>query len=177
MRSDRLAGALAGALLAGAGVAAAGELVERVVAVVDGRALCLSDRRAVQQLDGVDAETALVRLVDETLLFQEAFRLPQAALGDSAPDTGEPPAVRRARERRAVIARYIDFRFRPQVRIEDDAVRRAYARQAGEPPEGAAFDAAVPALRERLISEEVARRVDEWVRDLRAAARIRYNPD
>jgi hypothetical protein len=173
MRSRVLAGAAAAVLAASA---AAGELVERVLAVVDGRALCLSDVRAVERLDGVERDTALARLVDESLLFQEAFRLPQAAIVENA-GSAEDAAVQRARHRRAVIQRYVDFRFRPQVRIEDDAVRQAYAQEAEEHPDGPGFETAAAAVRERLVAAEVARRVDEWLRDLRATARIRYNPD
>jgi hypothetical protein len=138
--------------------ASAGELIERVVAVVDGRALCLSDVRAVEALDGVGAPEALTRLVDETLIFHETFRLPQAALSaDEERAVQDPdPARHRAHRRRSVIHKYVAFRFRPQVRIDD-------ARLA-------------PAERERLIGEEVDRRVAEWLRDLRAAATIRYNP-
>lgn len=157
--------------------AAAGELVERVVAVVDGRALCLSDLQAVERLDGVARNVAIARLVDETLLFQEAFRLPLAAATEDAREGEDDAAIRRARQRRAVIRRYVDFRFRPQVRVEEEAVRRAYVRETGVPAAGTAFEAAAPALRERLVADEVARRVEEWLRDLRAAARIRYNPD
>jgi hypothetical protein len=175
MRSERRAAALAAVMALAASLAPA-ELVERVVAVVDGRALCLSDVRAVEELDGVGRDVALGRLVDETLLFHEAFRLPQAALAENDGADGD-AAVRRARQRRAVIRRYVDFRFRPQVRIEDEAVRQAYAVGSVADPAGADFDRAAPALRERLVSAEVARRVEEWLRDLRAAARIRYNPD
>jgi hypothetical protein len=173
MRSRALTGAAA--IVLGASLAAA-ELVERVVAVVDGRALCLSDVRAVERLDGVGRDTALARLVDESLLFQEAFRLPQAALAEGT-DSAEDPAVRRAQHRRAVIQRYVDFRFRPQVRVEDDAVRQAYAQEAETRPGGPDFETAAAAVRERLVAAEVAQRVDEWLRDLRATARIRYNPD
>ena len=162
--------------LAAAG-APAGELIERVAAVVDGRALFLSDVRAVEMLDGLDRAAALARLVDETLLFHEAFRLPQAAPGAAGGVTEEgDEAVRRARHRRAVIRQYVDFRFRPQVRIEDDAVRRAYEEDVAQEPDEAGFAAAAPRIRERLTNAEVDRRVAEWVRDLRAAASVRYNP-
>ena len=146
------------AVASAASAAAAAPVIERIVAVVDGRALCLSDVRAIETLDGLGREAALVRLVDETLIFQETFRLPQAALTPeeereaNVPD----PALHRARRRRAVIRKYVAFRFRPQVRTFE-----------------AAGDAAD---RERRTSGEVERRVAEWVRDLRGSATIRYNP-
>jgi hypothetical protein len=171
--------ALAALIVATATAAGAAELVERVVAIVDGRVLCLSDVHAVMRLDGGSGGMALTRLVDETLLFHEAFRLPQSALSAQeeasllaeAPDT----SMRRVLHRRAVIRKYVAFRFRPQVRIDEEDVRRAYAEEVDRG--GAApFDEAAPLIRERLISQEVDRRVADWVRDLRAASAIRYNP-
>ena len=157
------------------------ELVERVLAVVDGRVLCLSDVRAVEHVDGVARDVALARLVDETLLFHEASRLPQSAVSGDDPEgaeavrAGDDPAVRRALYRRAVIRKYVAFRFRPQVRVDEEAVRKLYAEDVvrGNPP---AFEDAAPAIRERLAAQEVERRVADWVRDLRLAAVIRYNP-
>jgi hypothetical protein len=180
MRSDAVAMVLAGALLVFTPLARAAELVERVLAIVDGRVLCLSDVRAVERLDGVDREAALARLVDEMLLFHEAFRLPQSAVPGDEPGPGEAPgvhdpAVRRASYRRAVIRKYVAFRFRPQVRVDEDAVRKLYAEDVvrGNAP---AFEDAAPAIRERLAAQEVDRRVADWVRDLRQTAVIRYNP-
>jgi hypothetical protein len=182
MRSSRTSAvAIAILLLACAAVVQPAELVESVLAVVDGRVLCLSDVRAVERLDGVARDVALARLVDETLLFHEASRLPQSAVsGDdpASPDAaraGEDPAVRRALYRRAVIRKYVAFRFRPQVRVDEEAVRKLYAEEVvrGNAP---AFEDAAPAIRERLAAQEVERRVADWVRDLRLAAVIRYNP-
>src|SRR5436309_14323080 len=80
-------------------------LLERVLAVVDGRALYLSVVRAVEAVDRVSRDVALPRLVDETLLFQEAFRLPQATVIDRTPDGSDAVdgATRRLAHRRAVI--------------------------------------------------------------------------
>jgi len=154
-----------------------------VVAVVDGRVLCLSDVRAVERADGVPVDSALVRLIDETLLFHEAFRLPQSAVSPAeeaaeiaaTPAADGDPALRRALHRRAVIRKYVAFRFRPQVRVDEEAVRKAYAELVvrGNAP---AFEDAAPAIREQLATQEVDRRVTDWVRELRLAATIRYNP-
>jgi hypothetical protein len=158
-----------------------GELVERVLAVVGGRALYLSDVRTLQRLDSVDRETALGRLVDETLLFQEAFRLPQAALSESeervvaAAAEGD-PSICRALHRRAVVRKYVYFRFRPQVRVEQETVHRAYQEEIAGLDDPPPFAAVEDELRERLTAREVEGRVADWVRDLRAAAAVRYNP-
>src|SRR4051812_15134260 len=96
--------------------ASAGDLVERVVAVVDGRTLCLSDVRAVERLDSLGGAEALERLIDETLLYREAVRLPQAASAAQEAVAQEPMAAvpdgprQRALHRRAVIRRYVTLR-------------------------------------------------------------------
>jgi hypothetical protein len=150
MRSDRLLGTFLGVLLAAP--AAPSTLVERILAVVNGRPVMLSDVRAVEGRDGVTREDALERVIDEMLLFEEAFRLPQGPARSAvtaAPGDAEDPASRRLRERRAAIERYTVFRFRPQVRA------------AGEEAQA-----------------ETSARVAEWVKELRTGAHIRYNgPD
>jgi len=180
MPSRRVATAVALALLLGATPSSGAELIERILAVVDGRPLCLSDVRAVASLDGVDLHTALTRLVDETLVVQEAYRLPQASLSPdekrAAAAAGETEGARRAAYRRAVIRKYVAFRFRPQVRIDDKAVRDAYEEERAGGSDAPPFENAEAALRERLAEREVQARVDDWTRDLRAAAAIRYNP-
>jgi hypothetical protein len=149
-------------------------LVERVLAVAGGQPVLLSEVRLAQQVRGEDAGPALEALIDEHLMFAEASRLPQAALTEEeearallalqarlpAP-VRDPEAVRRMARRQATIVKYIEFRFRPQVRIPaEDAARDA----AGE---GEAKDA--------LEAEDLDRRIEAWVKDLRAAAEVRYN--
>jgi hypothetical protein len=155
-------------LLAGAAAAAdpAPRIVERVLAVVDARPVLLSELRVAQQVRGEeDEDAALEALIDEHLMFAEALRLPQAALTEdeeaaalasiaAAGDPGrDPDALRRMARRQATILKYVDFRFRPQVRVvSEDAAEKA-----------------------RLEAQELDTRIEAWVKDLRAAARIRYN--
>jgi hypothetical protein len=142
-------------------------VIERVLAVVDGRPVLLSEARLAQQVRGEDAGPALEALIDEHLMFAEALRLPQAALTDAeearalaslsarvpGAGVGDPDALRRMARRQATILKYVDFRFRPQVRI-------------------AAED---PGEKARLEAEELDARIEAWVKDLRAAAEVRYN--
>lgn len=142
-------------------------VVERVVAVVDARPVLLSELRLARQV-GAHAEEAdaLEALIDEHLMFAEAIRLPQAALTDAEEDAalqslsarvpdalGDPDGLRRMARRQATILKYVDFRFRPQVR-------------------SAATDAAE---KDRLEAAELDARIEAWVKDLRAAAAVRYN--
>jgi hypothetical protein len=99
-------------------------------------------------------------------MFAEAIRLPQAALTDAEENAalrslsarspgalGDPDGLRRMARRQATILKYVDFRFRPQVR-------------------SAATDAEE---KESLEAAELDARIEAWVKDLRAAAEIRYN--
>ena len=165
------------------------ELVERILAVVDDRPLLLSSVRAVEVVRGLDRGPALEEAIDERLMFQEAARLPQAdvtedeeeqalrALLDTRPGVGSrvPTSdLRRLLRRQVAILKYIEFRFRPQIRVTDDALREAWNEDFRGRPEGPPFEAAVPELRARLERQELDRRIEDWVRDLRGRAQVRY---
>jgi len=157
---------LALAVSASASAEPRAQIVERVLAVVDDRPVLLSEVRLAQQVRGEDAAPALEALIDEHLMFAEALRLPQAALTDAEEAralaslkgrvpgaAADPDALRRMARRQATILKYVDFRFRPQVRIT-----------AEDPEEKALLEAA-----------ELDARIEAWVKDLRAAAQVRYN--
>jgi hypothetical protein len=155
------------AVLALASAPAAPRIVDRILAVVDARPILLSELRLAQQVTGeAEPRAALEALVDEHLMFADAARLPQAALTEEeetaavaslsarvAPDFGDPDAVRRMARRQATILKYVDFRFRPQVRTTAED----------------------PAEKARLEAEDLDARIEAWVKDLRAAATVRYN--
>jgi len=136
-------------------------LVERILAVVDGRPVLLSEVRVVEQLTGQERGSALEALIDERLMFREASRLPQAALSPDeetraleslrarggAALAGLPePDLRQIARRQATILKYVEFRFRPQVRVE-----------------------------EQLAEEDLRQRIEAWVKELRRGADVRYN--
>jgi hypothetical protein len=188
MRSRAAAAILAG-LLAAPG-AAQGHVVERILAVVDGRPLLLSEVRVLERLRGLDRKAAVDALIDERLMFREAVRLPQAVVTTEeeerayrelvsrvAPGSGTTEEeLRRLARRQTAILKYIEFRFRPQVRIADAEVRAAWEEERAERPDTPPFEEASAALRARLESEELDKRIEEWVGELRAGAEIRYNP-
>ncbi len=165
------------------------ELVERILAVVDGRPLTLSEVRLLARIRGEDEKAALQALIDERLMFREASRLSQAqvtkeeearALSALQQRLGggelEPvEELRRLVRRQLSIIKYIEFRFRPQVRVEDEAVRRAYdagyANQVDAPP----FLAVEEDIRDRLAEKELTARIEAWVKGLRSQAEIREN--
>ncbi len=164
-------------------------IVDRILAVVDERPLLLSTVRTLAAVRDRDRTAALEAAIDERLMFQEASRLPQAQVsaeeeeralasfrGDrEAGGPAVPEAdLRRLLRRQLAILKYVEFRFRPQVRISEEALREAWNAGFLGQPEGPAFEEAVPALRERLEREELDRRIEAWVRDLRERGEVRY---
>jgi hypothetical protein len=164
-------------------------VVERILAVVDGRPVLLSEVALFEKVRGDTERQALDGLIDEQLMYREAARLPQAALTEEeeqrafeslrarvpAVSPDEEEQLRRLARRQAAILKYVGFRFRPQVRVSDEAVRAAY--EAEGRGEGGSFEEEAPAIRARLVEEDVSRRIEGWVKELRQAAEIRYNAE
>jgi hypothetical protein len=181
MRSE-----LAAALLLLAAPARAG-VVERILAVVDGRPVLLSEVAVFERVRGETQRQALEGLIDEQLMYREAARLPQASLTADeeqrafaslraqlpSASADEEEQLHRLARRQAAILKYVGFRFRPQVRVSEEAVRAAYEAE-GRGEEGS-FEEAAPAIRARLAEEDLSRRIEGWVKELRQVAEIRYN--
>lgn len=180
---------LAMVLLAGT---ASADVVERVLAVVDDTPVLLSETRALERLKQVDREAALQALIDETLMLREASRLKEAAVsteeeqralqsfkktlgaGDASLDE---ELLRRIARRQSVILKYVELRFRPQLRIDDAELLRAYREQYGGRPGAPTFEAVESELSASLTSRALGSRIDAWVAELRSGARIRLNPN
>jgi hypothetical protein len=185
-RVCRLAGMVAALAVP---AASQGVLLERILAVVEGRPVLLSEVRVVQELRALPEKVALEALIDERLMLREAARLSQSAVSaeeeeralarlreTSAAARQAPEAeLRRLVRRQTAILKYIDFRFRSQVSASEEDVSRAYearwAGQAGAPP----LEEVEPALRQTLLEAALDRRIETWVSELRASAQIRYN--
>jgi hypothetical protein len=162
-------------------------VVERILVVIDGRPVLLSEVALFEKVRGQAEQPALEGLIDEQLMYREAARLPQAALTAAeeqrayesllartpAARPDEQELLRRLARRQASILKYVDFRFRPQVRVSEDAVREAY--EAEGRSDGTSFEEAAPALRARLSDADLSRRIEDWVKELRQGAEIRYN--
>ena len=163
-------------------------VVERVLAVVGGRPVLLSETRTLQEVRGVARAAALDLMVDETLMYEQASRTPQAAVSapevesarealyEKRPDLRSEVAradLTRLLKRQLSILKYVDFRFRPQVRPTDGEVQRAYAEEQGSRPDAPAFDTVAEALRDRLVRRQLDLKVEAWIKELRAATEIR----
>jgi hypothetical protein len=165
------------------------ELVERIVAVVDERPLLLSDARALQAVRGLAEETAREAAIDERLMHVEASRLPQADVSLEEEDAAlallvqtrpalraevPEPDLRRLLRRQMAILKYVEFRFRPQVRVNDEDVRKAWEDEQAGRPAGPAFEDEQEELRARLERRALDERIEAWVRELRQRADVRY---
>ena len=204
-------------LVAPPAAAQAPQLVDRIVAVVDGEVITLgqlnravrlaqddpSDETALCTMAGNDTAEAQVLecMIDDLLMFQHVRRFPQfdvlpedidaayqqrvelfesreAFEEDLRRQQKTPAEVRYDLERQALIANYIDLRYRDVVDIAESEIRRFYEedlrsemeRQGGEMP---VFEAVDNELIQPLLAVmEVNRRVVEWIADLRRRAEI-----
>jgi hypothetical protein len=189
MRSSRVFVHLLALVIVIAGPAPAA-VVERVLASVDGRPILLSEATAFAALRGMEASASLDALIDERLMYREASRLPAAAASAAEEAAAEAsiraqrPAVAHLRpvdlrallRRQIVILRYIELRFRPQVRIGEEVVREAYDAEYAGRPDPPAYAEVAPEIEEGLVRRDLDSRIEAWVRELRAGAEIRYNP-
>lgn len=184
------AGAFLVALAALARIASA-DVIERVLAVVDETPVLLSETVALERLRQLDREAVLQGLIDEILMLGEASRLREAAVSREEEQRAylsllaklEPgartdeDALRRIARRQTVILKYVELRFRPQLRVEDEELLSAYQEEYGGRPEAPPFEAVSRELHARLLSRALDKRIESWVAELRSGARIRIVPE
>lgn len=168
------------------------DTVERVLAAVDDTPVLLSEVRALERLRHVGREAALQALIDQTLMLREASRLREAApsleeeqrallslktqLAPGAASLDE-ELLRRIARRESVILKYVELRFRSQLRVDDAELLSAYQEQYGGRPGAPPFEAVESELNASLTSRALESRIEAWVAELRSGARIRLNPD
>jgi len=173
--------------------AVAAQPIERILAVVDGSAVLLSEVHAYAQVQHVAPEAALEALIDEQLMLREAARLPEsaptpqqadAAFADLAARLGEAQragldeaVLRRLSSRQATILKYVALRVQPQIRVTDDDLRRAYEAEHGGRASPPAYDEVSASISARLERRALDARIETWVAELREAASVRYNPE
>jgi hypothetical protein len=193
-----IAGVLLLALAAGP---ASGQVIDRVLAVVDRQVILLSDVRAAIDLGLVTAPSdarVLDALVERALVLAEVARYAppepvaadiderlagiEARLGTAAFEA----ALRRSgldRSRLRVLLRqdaliesYLAQRFSVTAMPTDEQVIAYYRQRAvefgGTPGEAQPSEAALALARGRLTEERRARLVAEWVDDLRRRAQV-----
>lgn len=181
-----LAWLLFGAVLAHP--ALAGTVVERTVAFVNKKPVLLSDVELTRALLKLDEKEAMERTIDEVLMFEEASRLvteslPEeevaratASLALKAGSGFTPAALRRKALVQLAIANYIELRLRPQVRVEDEAVRAAFNERVARDPQTPLFNLVADAIRDSLESRALDQKIEEWIAALRGREEIRRVP-
>jgi len=196
------------ALWSRASMATPGPLLEEVAAVAEKRPLLLSElelearlerlrRQGVEGLKAIPAQaelrSALDRLVDQLLVYQEAERLqlfepPPAEIATALAELralavgvdldrllveqGLDAAMLRDAVRREVrVRRYLDGRFRLAARPRDSELRR-YWREHPELWQGRTLAQAAPELRQRLTTLRFVELAAAFVADLRRRADV-----
>jgi len=173
--------------------AVAAQPIERILAVVDGSAVLLSEVHAYAQVQRVAPEAALEALIDEQLMLREAARLPESAptpqqataaladlvarLDDAQHAALDEGVLRRLSLRQATILKYVVLRFQPQVRVTEEDLRQAYEAEYGGRASPPAFDEVSASIAGRLERRALDLRIEAWVAELREAASVRYNPE
>lgn len=188
MRSSVRPWILAATLIAsvpGARPALAGAIVERVVAFVNKKPVLLSDIELTRALLKLDEKEATERAIDEALMFDEASRIvtetmPEEevaravlSLKEKAGSGFSEPALRRKALVQLAISNYIELRLRPQVRVEDEAVRQVYNERILNEVQPPPFDLVADAIRESLESRALDQKIEEWVASLRRREEVR----
>jgi hypothetical protein len=167
-----------------------GALVERTVAFINRKPVLLSDIALTRALLKLDEKESTERTIDEFLMYVEAARLsgetppPEetvaaavASLAEKAGPGFSAAALRRKALVQLAIANYIELRLRPQVRVEDDEVRRVYnERLARDPETTREFSLLAESIRETLESQALDLKIEEWVTSLRAREEVRRVP-
>lgn len=146
----------AAVLLAALAAPASGEsVIERVLADLGGDPVLLSEVSLLERLKRLDRAAALEAVLDQRLMYQEAARLPQAVLSVAEAQAACDDLTRKAPE------------------LAKDPALCALARREAVVLKyiGFRFSPDERAVQGRSLDE----RIEEWVKDLRSAAVIRYN--
>jgi hypothetical protein len=93
-----------------------------------------------------------------------------------------PPTVRRIVKKEIYLARYLDYKFRPAVQIEDPAIETYYhqvlapdlaAKKQPLPP----LDEVRETIRELLVQQGISERATSWLEDTKSRLNIEIEPD
>jgi hypothetical protein len=207
-------------LLAAGGICAGGapafsaapspELVDRIVARIEGDILLLSELRELaayqQLLEGrAQPEDQLLRaLIEQWVVRSEAqaaqFPSPAAAEIDAEASRIQnrfpnpqvyrerlaalplsPQSLRRIIERQFYLARYLDYKFRPAVRVEDEDISNYYRdelapalRTRGQTPPP--LDGLREQIRELLVQRGINERAGTWFEETKSRLQIEIVP-
>ena len=186
------------------------EMVDRIVARIEGDILLLSELRELaayqQLLEGrAQPEDQLLRaLIEQWVVHSEAqaaqfpspaaaeidaeasriqsrFPNPQAYRERLATLPLSPQSLRRIIERQFYLARYLDYKFRPAVRVEDEDISNYYRdelapalRTRGQTPPP--LDDVREQIREVLVQRGINERADTWFEETKSRLQVEIVP-
>lgn len=186
------------------------ELVDRIVARIENDIILLSEVRelaAYQQLLDGRAESqdqllralieqwvvrteaqaaqfpppAAVEVDDQAGQIQSRFPTPQAYRERLAALGLPPQALRRIVQQQLYLAGYLDYKFRPAVQVEEQAISRYYQEEL-VPALQTKGQAALPLddlreqIRELLIQRGISERADSWFEETKSRLQIEIAP-
>ena len=185
---------LAAALLLLLVLPAVGEVLDRIVVVIDDKfIITLSDlrkERAIQSALGSNsgsdealAEALIERhLVEEQIAQFLEIEVSEDVVAERLRSIGIPPGVSSQEIREAVVGalrrrQFLIERFQQFIRVSDDELQKYYeevyapeVRRRGE--RLAPLEEVVEAIRENKVAEKMNEEVDSWLKELRRRSRV-----
>ena len=176
---------------------ASAEIIDKMVAVVEGHIITQSDVRQEREIRGFlgekapDSDGELIRdMVDKYLIERQSVNFPgvdvsnddiDATLKNGAIQGQAPsPAIRSAIASRIRMQKYFDLRFRQFIRPTDDDVRKYYdevfapeAKKRGLNPIPA-FNEITEAIRNNVIQEQLNREINVSLEAVRMRSSIEF---
>jgi hypothetical protein len=173
------------------------EVIDRVVAVVEGHVITLSDLRQERQIraqlgeESNDEDAALTKqLVDNFLIERQIADYPNLDVTDAEVDSDlekfnlsanrASDALRNAVRQRIRMQKFFDMRFRQFIRPTDDEIRKYYD-EVFLPEARARGMQSIPPLtdpemakgiRENVIQENLNHEVDGWLKAIRRRSNV-----
>ena len=187
---------LCAALFLGCALAASAEVIDGIVAVVEGQLVTLSDIRKERQFRAVlgekpiDDQSVIKELIDTKLIEQQIVDSPsldgsneevEARIQELPLAPGvDSNALRDAVRRRIQIQKFFDARFRQLIRPSDNEIQTYYeevfvpeARKRGLQSIPPLTDPEMyNAIRENVIQEKLNRDVEAWLETIRRRSNI-----
>ncbi|HEY2382338.1 MAG TPA: hypothetical protein VGK48_14260 [Terriglobia bacterium] len=175
--------------------AARAEVIDKMVAVVEGHVITLSDLRQEREIrtrlgdKPENDDTALIRdMIDNYLIEKQSSDFPgvdvspeeiDRELQKSPPQEGVPsPAIRAAIGRRLRMQKYFDLRFRQFIRPSDQDLQKYYDEVFVPEAKNRGLDPIPPlasitdAIRNNVVQEQINHDVDGWLEAIRARSNI-----
>ena len=180
-------------------VAGHAEVLDRIVAVVEGHLITLSDLRQEREIRATlgekpieDNATLVRQLVDTYLIERQITDYPNIDVTNAEIDADlqkvslrsptASDALRDAVRRRIRIQKFFDMKFRQAIRPTDEEIRKYYedvflpeARTRGLQSIPSLADAEMAnAIRENVIQEKLNHEVDVWLEAIRRRSNIEF---